>query len=274
MTRECLRPRCARGFTLVELAIVIFIIGLLIAGLIGPVEVQLEARDRHRTQVALDAAGEALYGYALSNRRLPCPDQDGDGMEDPTFDPSNASTATCDGDGGFLPWADLAVGPGDAWGNRFTYRVTAPSYIRPAQDTVCNGDAGGTLEFDICATGDIEILTRGDDASSSANIEGKFEFAAISPGSVVAVVLSHGRNGYGATGTDGSLREAVPSSNADEDENADGDNGFVARRYSRTQSGCADDDDEGTPLCEFDDLVLPISRSILNSRMVSAGQLP
>ena len=107
----------ARGFTLLEMAIVLFILGLLIAGLIGPVEVQLEARDRYKTHALMEQVIEALYGFALTNRRLPCPDQDGDGMPDPAFDPASAASAQCTVATGFLPWAVLGVEPGDAWGN-------------------------------------------------------------------------------------------------------------------------------------------------------------
>ena len=62
--------------------------------------------------------------------------------------------------------------------------------------------------------------------------------------------------------------------NNDEQENVDGDATFVSRGYTVAQDDCADNDDEALPLCEFDDLVVPISRALLNARMVSAGQLP
>lgn len=69
------------GFTLVEMAVVLFILGLLIAGLLGPLETQLEARDRRQTLDTMEEIIDALYGYAITNRRLPCPNSDGDGTE-------------------------------------------------------------------------------------------------------------------------------------------------------------------------------------------------
>ncbi len=269
--------RCStaeRGFTLIELTIVIFIIGMLIAGLIGPVEVQLEARDRHTTRKAMDHAIEALYGYALTQRRLPCPDINGDGMSDPPFVAGNAATAVCDvnNDNGFLPWAELGVEPTDAWGNRYTYRVRHAEFTRPAVDTECNGNT--VDEFDLCATGNITVMTRGDNAGTSSTVEGKFAFPAATVDNVVAVIVSHGRNGNGATTAGGVLRPAAAATHADERENTDEDSEFVSRGYTRDQSGCSDDDNEGPPLCEFDDIVVTVSRTILNGRMVAAGQLP
>jgi len=260
-----------RGFTLLEMAIVIFIIGMLTAGLIGPVQVQLEARDRRKTLDYMSQASEALYGFALTHRRLPCPDTDGDGMANPQF--TLASGGDCTNESGFLPWAELGIDPGDAWGNRLSYRVRERQFTFPAQNTTCDGKDTG-LEFDLCSEGNITIVTRGDDATTPGVVESKFGFNAATPDNVAAIIVSHGRNGYGAMGVDGTPRGAVPTDNDDEEQNVDGDATFVSRVYSREQSGCTDNTNEGSPLCEFDDLVMPISRALLVSRMVSAGQLP
>lgn len=263
------RPR-QRGFTLLEMAIVIFIVGMLTAGVIGPVQVQLEARDRRKTLDVMAQASEALYGFAITHRRLPCPDTDGDGMADPQF--TVASGGDCDSESGFLPWAELGVDGGDAWGNHLTYHVRERQFTFPAQNSTCDGAT--TDEFDLCSQGNIDIETRGDDASTSGLSEGKFKFPAARPENVAAVIVSHGRNGYGATGLDNIARGVVPAGNDDEAENADDDEVFMSRAYSQNQEACSDDSGEGSPLCEFDDLVMPVSRSMLVSRMVSAGQLP
>ena len=269
-TAHAIDARTSAGFTLLEMAIVLFIIGLLTAGLIGPVEIQIEARDRHTTRIQMEQVVDALYGYALTNGRLPCPDVDGDGLPDPAF--NAAAPATCAPGPGFVPWAELGVEPGDAWGNRLDYRVRSPDFTTPAQDTTCNGDS--VHEFDLCALGNISVDTRGDNAATPGTSEGKFRFPAATSTNVAAVVVSHGRNGYGATAVDGAKRGLVPAGNNDEAENADGDATFITRNYSPAQSGCADNQNEGSPLCEFDDLVMTVSRPILNGRMVSAGRLP
>ena len=263
------------GFTLVEIAIVIFILGLMIAGLVGPFEVQMEARYRRETLDMMNDAADALYGYALTNRRLPCRDSDGDGLPNPPYDSTIKANATCTPDNGFLPWSKLGVSQGDAWGNRFTYQVVNPTYTWPAQDTACNGDI--TFEFDLCAQGDLTIVSRGDDPSTAGTTEGKYELDPwIIEENVVAVIVSHGKNGFGATSVDGVARPAVPASHDDEQENADdgADKEYFRRTYSRGEAECEDDDDEAVPLCEFDDMVVHLSRTILNSRMVAAGQLP
>ena len=261
-----------RGFTLLEMTIVVFIIGLLTAGLIGPVQVQLEARDRHKTLDYMNQASEALYGFALTQRRLPCPDTNGDGMADPPF--TLGSGGICDKETGYLPWAELGVAPVDAWGNRLTYRVREKYFTWPAQNTACDGNVAATAEFDLCAEGNITIATRGDNAATGGVVESKFAYPAATADNVAAVLIAHGRNGHGAMGADGVARGPVPAENNDEQENVDGDATFVSRGYTVAQDDCADNDDEALPLCEFDDLVVPISRALLNARMVSAGQLP
>ena len=68
-----------RGFSLLEMAIVLLVIGLLLGGALIPLSVQMEKRDRDSTRQQLLDMREALIGYALVNGRLPCPDTDGDG---------------------------------------------------------------------------------------------------------------------------------------------------------------------------------------------------
>ncbi|MEM7465342.1 MAG: type II secretion system protein [Pseudomonadota bacterium] len=262
-----------RGFTLIEITIVLFIVGLLIAGLLGPLETQLEARDRIATTETMDEIIETLYGFAITNGRLPCPDDrsDGDGISDPPFNPADITTATCTNDEGFLPWVELGIPQGDAWGNRFTYQVRSPHFTWPESDGVCDGNTA-PQELDLCAEGDINVQTRGDDPGTTPGIEGKAtpNLATELP----AVLISHGRNGFGATAITGIARPAPPAVNLDEIENTNGDQTFMSRIFVDENAGCADDFDELVTLCEYDDIVKWLSPALLNNRMVISGQLP
>jgi len=262
------RRQKLRGLTLIEMAVVLMILGLIVGGLLGPLDTQLEARDRRETLAQLERARDALYGYAVTRGRLPCPDASGDGQPDPTFDPSNKASAQCNVDEGFLPWAELGLPPGDAWSNRLRYRVRAAHYTWPDSDGLCNGNA--QAELDLCARGNLTIRSRGDDPATNGTQEGKFAFDAATE--VPAVLISHGRNGYGATGV-GGVPRADPTA-ADEIENSDGDAVFVTRGYTPGDAACSDDANEATPLCEFDDLVLWVVPTVLNERLVAAGRLP
>lgn len=272
MTERAMRR--ARGFSLIEMAVVLVILGLVIAGLIAPIDAQLEARDRRQTLGGMEHALDALYGYAVMHGRLPCPDVDGDGLPDPAFDPADAASAACTADDEdedqlfFLPWAELGVPPGDAWGNRLSYQVRAKHYTWPDTDGLCNGN---TLEeLDLCTRGNLTLRSRGDNPATAGSQEGKFDFVAASD--IPAVIVSHGRNGLGATAVDGFVRDAPVG--GDELENADGDDVFYTRTYSQGGAGCSDSTDENSPLCEFDDLVLWVAPTVLNDRLVSGGRLP
>lgn len=258
----------ARGLTLVEMAVVLMILGLIVAGLLGPLDTQLEARDRRETLAQLERARDALYGHAVMRGRLPCPDDDGDGLPDPTFDPADETSALCTAAEGFLPWAELGLPPGDAWSNRLRYRVRAPFYTWPDSDGLCNGAASG--ELDLCTIGDLTVRSRGDNPATNGTQEGKFAFVVASE--VPAILISHGRNGFGATSVGGVLR-ADPTA-TDEIENTDGDTGYLTRGYTPGDAACSDDGDEDAPLCEFDDLVLWVVPAVLNDRLVSGGRLP
>jgi len=103
-----------QGFTLVEMAMVLLIVGLLVGSFVIPLGAQMDINNIKATDQRLAQIKEALLGYAARNRRLPCPASNATtGIED---------TAICNSER-FLPWADLGVDGKDAWGNYFRYRV-------------------------------------------------------------------------------------------------------------------------------------------------------
>ena len=99
-----------RGFTLVELAVVIVIVALLLGALLVPLATQLQQQKNRETRETLEEIREALLGYAMAQGRLPCPDRDAapDGLENA---PCGASNQTAEG---FLPYDDLGVSATDA----------------------------------------------------------------------------------------------------------------------------------------------------------------
>ena len=252
----------ANGFSLVELAVVLAVLGLLAAGLLTPLAVQMESRDRAIAVTQLEQAREALYGFAMRNGRLPCPDVDADGRADPAFDPARKTTSICTRPEGALPGVELGVPTVDPWGQRLRYRVAA-RFTWADSDGLCNGNAQQELDF--CALGDIEIRGRGDNPATVGVQEGKFDFLIASE--VPALVWSGGRNATVAG-------LGVSSVGADELSNRDGDSRFFFRAYSQGQPGCSDAAGEGAPLCEFDDLGVWLSPYALFARLVAARRLP
>ncbi|MBL8405203.1 MAG: type II secretion system protein [Dechloromonas sp.] len=222
-----------RGFTLVELAIVLVIAALLSGGLMMTISSQIEQGSRSSTQQQLQDIRDALLGYAASHSALdgkpylPCPDTDSDGLE-------NRTGHTCTNPAGQLPWSDLGIANQDAWGNRFRYQVEA-AFARK--------DIGFTLT----STATIRVCDQATCTSTLAT-------------ALPAVIVSHGRNGLGAT-TSGNTVNPAPSG-ADELENTNGDVNFVW--HTPTPAGAN----------EFDDLVIWLSPNILYSRLIAAGRLP
>ena len=79
-----MKSRPARGFTLIELAIVTAIIGLLAAGAVasvGAIRVNTKIKETGRN---LHAAELLLQSFVARNNRLPCP-------ADPTLGPAAVS---------------------------------------------------------------------------------------------------------------------------------------------------------------------------------------
>jgi len=106
------------GFTLIEMAIVLVIVGLIVSALLAPLSAQRDIKDYSVVRTDLEQIKEALYGYAVVNGSLPCPDTNGDGVSEACS--SIFSTAST---GGNVPWVTLGVQGNDPWNRPYQYRV-------------------------------------------------------------------------------------------------------------------------------------------------------
>lgn len=256
------------GFTLVEMAVVLMIVGLLLGGLVPTITSQMDTQRTGETRRQMNEINEALLGFAVVNGRLPCPAQatlvtgtanagieavvgnkcacqEASGSTDTIAVYGSAIECANTSVTGVLPWATLGIAGTDAWNRRYTYRVTTLFADKIAANTFGTGCSAtsSTSSFAICSTGAPDIL----DATSG-------NFVAEN---VPAVFVSHGKNGYGARLPDGSQIPDTDGGN-DEKENSDNDLSFVSHEFS----------------LGYDDLIGWISPGILVNRMVAAGKLP
>jgi prepilin-type N-terminal cleavage/methylation domain-containing protein len=235
MTRT-IRPGSGQlGFTLVEIAIVLALIGLLVGMMVIPLSTQVDQQRIGETQRKLDLIREAVLGFAVANGRLPCPATPATPNTTAGAGTENKPAASCGIVEGVVPWATLGVPETDAWNNRFTYRVT---------DIFADDATGGMLaSFALTDSGNITV--------NNGVVNGSIVVAS----SIPAIFVSHGKNGFGAYRTDGTQ---VAGAAGDELQNANGTVVFVSR----------------IPSPDYDDLVSWVPASVLKSRMVASNRLP
>jgi type II secretory pathway pseudopilin PulG len=260
------------GFSLIELAVAVFIMALLLGSIIVPLQSQVRSRKLAETDLILAQAREALLGYVVANGYFPSSASNGqEASPNHANGTCNASVTYATALVGFLPAVTLGFTPVDgsgyaldAWGlsqNRIRYAVanasisvslTPPFPPFPCPVAVTNPytrtngmrnasmaciQSLNTLLY-VCATGTGVTTTGcaapGDQLSNNA----------------IAVIWSLGENA--PTGG------AAPH----EDKNLNNTRVFVLAPYATTGAAI------------FDDQLTWIGPPILFNRMVSAGLLP
>ncbi|MBI5912669.1 MAG: type II secretion system protein [Betaproteobacteria bacterium] len=266
-------PRLQRGFTLAELAIVLVIISFLLGGTMAMISAQTEQRYWNDTQSRLEAARDAILGYAIANGRLPCPaNSTSSGAEVHVSGVCGAAGNTYDYYGGVVAGVTYGLMPAvtlgyqpvdsqgfalDAWGNRIRYtvsRVTTPVTTSANFTNAANMKASGVtvLPNDLVVCASATGILPGNvppTCNTAPSVTGQQ--------TVVAILYSPGKNG----------REPVTlgaDEAANEDRAATNDAVFVSHTPAPT----------GATGGEFDDQVLWISVGTLYSKLIAAGVLP
>ena len=250
--------RRARGFSLVELAVVMAIVSLLLGGLLYTLSAQTEQRNFDETRRRLEQARELLLGFAIVNGRLPCPATAASAGDEA---PAGGATACTAGYAGWLPARRIGYQQTDSdgyavdgWGNRIRYvvSITAWGTTPFARFTKQHIPADPTASWLISTTpADLVIC------GSAAGITGSTCGTAASVTNqnvVVAIVFSTGKNGA----------QAPCAGCIDELANLDGNAVFVS--HSQAPSSATNG--------EFDDQFTWITVGELYGKLIAAGQLP
>lgn len=228
------------GFSLIETAIVMVIIGALLGGLLVSLSSTQEINFRSDAENQVDEILEALYGFAQANGRLPCPaTATSNGAEAP------AGGGACTEQYGFVPSATLGLSGAvntdtllvDPWLSPYRYNVTT-----------ANGNAfttaGGMRATGMAALApDLRVCT---DAACGTVVASNLP----------AVVLSLGADWANFSG-------------AEEVENS-GETTRAGYRHANNTDFAVSTYVEDT----YDDILVWMSANILYTRMISAGQLP
>lgn len=235
------------GFSLMELAIVLMIVGTLMSGILVGVSNATESGRRTQSLAKLREIEAALVGYAQANGHLPCPStHTTQGKADPV------SNGDCTATHGFVPSTTLGLNGQtnddglllDPWQNPYRYSV--------ASSTVSSGRA-------FTSTAGLKELFDENELTTITNTLRVCNEAActgvVMSDRIPALVFSMGANW-------------ATYDSAEETENAGSTLGTydIADDMDFTSADFSED--------AFDDQLVWISPHILFNKLISAGKLP
>ncbi len=229
-----------QGFSLVEMAVVLVILGMVLATLIAPITVQRDIKNIVNTQSSLNVIKEAINGFVILNARLPCPAKLIADPADPSY---GLEDLTICGQEGLVPWKTLGVSENDEWGmHRYLIADQWVGYWRYKPDV----NFTTTTLFASKILADLTLETSSSLVFADKLLVQDSSGNALTPNSLaqekpIAIIYSTGK-----------------------DLVANGKNAGAADSTYESDSNSV----------AFDDILVWITRPLLVNRVVSAGKLP
>ncbi|MBN8827747.1 MAG: hypothetical protein J0H68_03460 [Sphingobacteriia bacterium] len=214
------RIKFSQGFSLVEIALIIMVAGMIMAGYVTWIAPSAKSHSLKylETKQKINEISEAIEKFVGAFGRLPCPALNSqafgtrDAVTGRSFAVENMTGTNCNASFGSVPTSALGLSPDmmlDGWGRKITYSVSS-SLCGPTGCTVTTYNNGAAT-----------LLTINDATSGTAiSTTGAY------------LLISHGPAGRGAYGQSGvQLAGGVTAS---EDENFDNDNIYTQGIISST----------------------------------------
>lgn len=257
-----------RGFSLIELSLVLAVIALLIGSVMVPLQAQIETRKLDETKRILEQARDALLGYAAAYGYFPCPADTASNGVEPAAGVDH-TVGTCPSYYGFLPATLLGFSPIDqqgyaidAWGstpNRIRYAVASQTIGGITTPFTRSGGMSAVSVPVLGAASDLMYV-----CANATGINGTVDCgtAGTLTSRAVFIVWSVGAN---ASTTGGASVDEAQNPNPCTTCATPG--GSVDRMFvSRTRSTISGS--------EFDDILVWTSPVVVIARLVAAGTLP
>ncbi|MBS0236534.1 MAG: prepilin-type N-terminal cleavage/methylation domain-containing protein [Proteobacteria bacterium] len=214
-----------KGFTLLEMSIVLLIISIIGVGVITTFSNDTTVEQYKKTQATFNRIRDSMIGFIASNGRLPCPAGPTAARTSSAFgkkqEITSPSPITCDTSTGILstdvsgggggdvlyygavPVRDLGLADSDAFdgfGKRIGYVVQKASVNSNATNGMCRPgfkamDINNNVRY-ICYAGQASGSV--DSATPDITIWPAYPHTKTSSQDAVYVLISHGPNGYGA----------------------------------------------------------------------------
>jgi len=237
-TLATLASQTRRGFTLIEIAIVLVVIGLITSGGLLAISPVIQSAKISETKQKMATVEAAILGYVIANGCLPCPAARGAAATGVTNNRTADYTVACGSGGtcagttsgnGLVPWVTLGLSQNDAtdgWDRRFTYAVN-PSLTDAATDVQRTSAGAFPTPTDVI---NVQDLTAG------APVDQGYT-------AIAYLLVSHGRDGaFGETQRGNTIADTHASPAGEgQAENGDGDLTFANGLPSGTGTGYFDD---------------------------------
>ncbi len=253
--RPLLPTSRSRGFTLIEMGIVLVVIGLVVSGGIATIGPFADARKSTATTDRMDQIEKALRLHVIRYGCLPCP-ADGTVNTSTGANPGmsvaggaavaigTCAAAACLTASGVVPWREVGLSEDDitdGWGNRIRYAVAGSSVVAAtcaaptASLQLADGMRRTTGATGCYPTGNLTVNNLDIVAAAEPDVQNA-AYVLVSNGSDKALALRAGTGGatgdlYGQAGGGGG-----------QDENTNGDINFASGRLNGSSGATHFDD--------------------------------